>query len=382
MYHQAESRRVFDWLVARAADNCPAALATVIRVEGSAYRRPGAKMAIADDGDSVGNISGGCLEGDVREVAREVIVSGRPQRRVYRSRSDEIRAWDLGLGCDGEVEVYIEPGYALTEDEDVFVANAGLYCVVCTLVDVDTPSPERLLNFNGDVSGSLGDDAFNCAVLAEVESVVASRQNPGLHRIADRDVFLDVYWPRPQLLIFGAGDDAAALAHLARSIGFVVNVIDRRPALLDRARFPAGTELGQYAPGEIGFQEYPDRNEPPPWLDLTPHTSAVLMTHNFADDRGYLRDLAWTPIPYIGILGPHQRTQRIIDAVMTERPFHLHRLFAPVGLDLGAEGHAQVAVAIVAELMAIQAGRPPVSLRTRTTPIHASDAPAELPLST
>ena len=129
MKHWAETRQVFEWIATLAAEQRRAALATVVSVQGSAYRREGARMAVAEDGASVGNVSGGCLEGDVREVALQVIATGVPQLRRYCSGADQVSAWDLGVGCEGEVQVYVEPAVTISMVESALLAGTEPFAI-------------------------------------------------------------------------------------------------------------------------------------------------------------------------------------------------------------------------------------------------------------
>lgn len=307
------------------AAGTPAALATVVSVRGSAYRRPGAKLLVCADGSTIGNVSGGCLELDVREVAQRVMQTGKPELRKYCSaEGDEVAAWDLGVGCDGEVEVLIQPVKDTWAIESEFLAR-NLPFTIRTVI--------KPLSLSRTVVGT---------TTPSVES--------------EEHVFADFLEPPPTLVLFGAGDDAVPLARLAQEIGFRVAVVDRRPGLLSEARFPA--PIRRFDSG---------RSQLPDALAIDENALTVVMTHNYADDRDYLAALLPTSIAYIGVLGPRQRTDRMLATLGIENE---ERVFGPVGLDIGAEGAEQVAVAILAELLAVKAGRDGGSLRERSQPIH------------
>jgi xanthine dehydrogenase accessory factor len=338
-----ETRQVLAQLAAWHAAGTPSALATVIRVHGSAYRHEGAKLVVADDGRSVGNVSGGCLEEDVREVARRVIRTGVAERREYCGSVDEVAAWDLGVGCEGVVELYVEPvsdpraeERALLDAEFAFVS----------LTDLATGAREVL---SGEAAAPW---------LASGEARLVT--DAGTER------FVDVLRPPPRLVIVSAGDDARHLAALASDVGFRVVVADRRPGLLTAERFPAPTRLVETDAARLGER-----------VVLGPEDFAVVMTHNFADDTDYLRALLRAPVRYLGVLGPRQRTARMLGILAAEGPVDASRIFGPVGLDIGTDGAEQVALAVVAEMLAVRSGRRPRSLRERPAPIHADlDAPA------
>src|SRR5438552_3576289 len=275
-----ETREVLDFLHAARTAGTRAALATVVRVRGSAYRHEGAKLAVAEDGRTAGNVSGGCLEQDVREVALQVIRKGEPELRNYCSSADEIAAWDLGAAD---------------------------------------------LNRNATTRAR--------ALLETGES--------GIQEIAGRTVFFDVLVPPPQLVVLGAGDDARPLVRFAAEVGFRVVVVDRRPGYLTADRFPAAAALVQSVGDELEDA-----------LPLDAECYAVVMNHNFADDQAYVRALLKAPVAYVGILGPRQRTERILRNLSAEGSTDEGRVYGPVGLDIGTDGAEQVALAVIAEILA------------------------------
>lgn len=317
-----------------------AALATVIRVRGSAYRHEGAKMLVTVDDAIVGNVSGGCLEEDVREVARRVIATGVHERRSYCGGANEIAAWDLGVGCEGEVEILIEP---VRDDRSVerSLIEAEVPFVIVTRLD--DPALPRLA-----VSGE------------EAEEWLAS-ERPELIERDGAQVFVDVMVPPPRLLIVSGGEDARHLARLADEVGFRVIVADRRPGLLAAGRFPPSVLLIESDAARLSEH-----------LVLDAKSFAVVMTHHFADDTDYLRALLRSPVRYLGVLGPRQRTERILGILRAEGPVDESRIYGPVGLDIGTDGAEQVALSILAEILAVRSGRQARSLRDRRTPIHAS----------
>jgi xanthine dehydrogenase accessory factor len=361
MKHWLETRQVLDRLAELQAEGRRAALATVVRVRGSTYRRTGAKLLIADDGSTTGNVSGGCLENDVREAGLRVLREGRAELRQYCSGTDEIGAWDLGLGCEGQAEVFVEPALEARPAERDLLAR-DLPFAVCTLVaEKEEAAPRgRLLVTSDGCEGRLGSRSLEAAVAARVRGLIGG-ESSDLHEIEDRRVFIDLFVPPPQLLLFGAGEDARPLARLGLEIGFQIVVVDWRPALLDPQRFPGGVRLLQS-----------DANGLAERLPLHEQCYAVLVTHNFAADGWYLRPLVDSPVPYIGILGPRQRTERLLNALEPEGALDRTRIYGPVGLDLGTEGAEQVAFSILSEILTVRSGRSGVSLRDRTRPIHAA----------
>jgi xanthine dehydrogenase accessory factor len=363
-----ETREVLDFLARARAAGKRAALATVVRVRGSAYRHEGAKLAVAEDGTSAGNVSGGCLEQDVREVALQVIRMGEAQLKSYCSSADEIAAWDLGVGCEGQVDVYVERADARVRERDLLDGRSA-FAVATTIAKRDAGRGQRpgkgewpgkrLLVTAERVDGDLGAKQLNNAAAAKARELLDGGES-GIYEIASRSVFIDVLVPPPQLVVLGAGDDARPLARFAGDVGFRVVVVDRRPGYLTRDRFPGVAALIETAGDELSEA-----------LRFDAECYAVVMNHNFADDQAYLRALLQTPVPYIGMLGPRQRTERILRNLAAEAAIDESRVYGPVGLDIGTDGAEQVALAVIAEILAVRSGRRARSLRDRQAPIHA-----------
>jgi len=356
-----ETREVLDFLARVRAEGKRAALATVVRVRGSAYRHEGAKLVVAEDGRTAGNVSGGCLEQDVREVALQVIRTGDPELRNYCSSADEIAAWDLGVGCEGQVDVFVEPAEARPRERALLDERRSF--VGCGLIagkGERTGKGKRLVVTGDGAEGDLGSKDLNARATAQAREVLETGES-GIHEIAGRSVFFDVLVPPPQLVVLGAGDDARPLVRFAADVGFRVVVVDRRPGYLTVERFPAAAALVKSAGDELGEA-----------LSLDAECYAVVMNHNFADDQAYLRALLKAPVAYIGMLGPRQRTERIFRNLAVERPMDEARVYGPVGLDIGTDGAEQVALAVIAEILAVRSGRRARSLRERRAAIHAS----------
>lgn len=354
-----ETREVLDFLTDVYSHGKRAAVATVVRVRGSAYRHEGAKLAVAEDGSTAGNVSGGCLEQDVREAALQVIKTGQAELRSYCSSTDEIAAWDLGVGCEGQVDVLIEPATIRPRVRQLLDGRERF--AVCTVLPAEGErgearssivTPER-------VEGDLGSKDLDTRATAKARELIETGESV-THEIAGRSVFIDVLVPPPQLIVLGAGDDARPLVRLAADVGFRVVVVDRRPGLLTPERFPAAAMLVE--------------SRGPDLLDkvlLDAECYAVVMNHNFADDQAYVRVLLRSRVAYLGLLGPRQRTDRILHNLASERPVDEARVYGPVGLDIGTDGAEQVALAVIAEILAVRSGRRARSLRERRVAIHA-----------
>ena len=355
-----ETRQVLARLAELHAGGSRAALATVVRVQGSAYRHEGAKLVVAEDGSSVGNVSGGCLEADVREVALRVATTGVTELRTYCGGADKVSAWDLGVGCDGVVEILIEPvSSARVFERRAIDEESGYVAVTWLRASRECGEAPRIVVTDAGAFGSLGDTALDEYVRAHAAEWRADGESR-IETVHDARLSLDVLVPPERLVVVSAGDDARMVATLAADVGFRVVVIDRRPALLSRERFPPAVSLVECDAARLNER-----------VVLDDSSFCVVMTHDYADDTAYLRALLRTPARYIGMLGPRQRTERILAQLRAEGPIDESRIYGPIGLDIGTDGAEQVALSVLAELLAVKSGRQPQSLRERRAPIHA-----------
>jgi xanthine dehydrogenase accessory factor len=337
MKHWRETKEIVERVVALATDGRGAAIATVVRIEGSSYRKPGARLLIEDHGRTCGSVSGGCLEADVRDVALRVIDSGMPRLLHYDTGADDRTVWGLGLGCNGSVDVFVQ---AATEartldavrEMQTRLANKSPF-VVSTIVD--------------------GPDAGRAIVLDAGPRDAGSRVT---HEGANL-VFTEVFEPPPVLIVCGAGDDARPLVTYASEAGFAVTILDHRQAFLTADRFPQAQRLLCRRP-EAGLDD----------LGVDPRTLVIVMTHSFAHDRDWLKCFLATGAPYIGLLGPRERADGILGQLGARDD---SRVFAPVGLSLGADGPEQIAISVVAELLSVFSRQQPGHLREKTEAIHA-----------
>ncbi len=340
----------------------PAALATLARVQGSSYRRPGARLLLAADGTRTGSISGGCLEDDVLLRARAVAAVGAAQSVTYDTTAENDLVWGVGLGCHGVADLVIE---RLSE------ASAGwVECVRGAFVR--RADAALAIVFQAESPAALGTraaltaDGFfwgDRALRAGLQEAVARRASH--HAEASGVMVLFEYVARPiPLLIFGAGDDARPLCRVAAELGLAVSVLDPRPAYATKERFPEAEEVLVAVPGKLPAGVQPDGR-----------TAVVVMTHHYVHDVPLLRALLPTPLAYLGLLGPRLRAEKILADLAAEgmaiTPGMRARMRAPVGLDLGAETPEAVALAILAEIQAVLTGREARPLCERSGPIHA-----------
>jgi xanthine/CO dehydrogenase XdhC/CoxF family maturation factor len=366
------------------------ALATVVSVEGSSYRRPGARMLVCEDGASTGTISAGCLEGDVVEHAKRVIRAGVGKLVEYdtASTSDEM-AWGLGLGCNGIVRVLVEPlapGSLYVEAlRRSCEAHAGDSPMTVATVYQHTPSGAaaarvaigaRLFINEGGATGreNLCDET---ASLIECDVRMTARAEPIDTRVYEvaggsLKVFVETLLPPVKLVVFGAGHDALPVVELARALGWQTEVVDPQARPVSHARFAMADRVTLARPVDAGAQ-----------VNITPLTLTLLMSHNYSHDRELLRFLLASPARYIGVMGPRKRTERMLCELAANEDtsrleeIDLSRLYSPAGLDIGANAPAEIALSIIAEMRAVLDGRRGGMLRERRGSIHGGQGEAE-----
>lgn len=374
-----ELRTIVDRLALAQREGEPAALATVIAVAGSTYRRPGAKMLITAQGSVAGGVSGGCLEHDVIERAQHVIKTGKACVVPYDSSADDDIVWGLGLGCRGVVHVLIERLETGTVNPVSFLAHCMQRRhtgVIATLIAVQGNSRaqlgERLMIHQGEDEPitNIADGALQRVILERARAAMQSGSQLQAIDLLDArcEVFFEVFEPPLPLVVFGAGHDAEPLVRFARELGWHITVVDHRRANLAMAQHWQADNVIFVHPRELQGK-----------VRLDERTAAVLMYHNYLDDLAALKHALQSPAPYVGVLGPKQRTQRLLDELERDgndmTSSQRARLFGPVGLDIGADNPQEIALAIVAEILAHGTNHHGGSLRHRTGPLHVrSDA--------
>lgn len=319
------------------------ALATVIDVQRSAPRPPGAKMAVNEHGEIAGSVSGGCVEGAVAEIA-DGVLQGDPPQLLHFGIADS-DAWDVGLPCGGEIDVWVQAYEAgPTNPRFEEVARAGGRAAEVTMLEGSRPGAKLLVEADGGRQGSLGapeldDEAARIAV--ELLWAETSERREGL--------FVDVIGPAPRLIVFGAVDIAASLCTLARAAGWRPYVIDPRARFATPDRFPDAEEVIAAWPEEAVAQ----------LGGIDPATSIVVLTHDPKLDDAALLLALGSPARFIGAMGSRRaqakRRERLLALGLGEE--ELERVSAPVGLDLGAISREETALSILAEIVAARHGR-------------------------
>jgi xanthine dehydrogenase accessory factor len=344
------------------------AVARVVGLEGSAPRDPGAAMAVNEDGDVAGSVSGGCVEGAVLTEGLEVLRRNQPRLVTYGIADDD--AFAVGLTCGGTIHVFIDPPAPL--DDAILEALRSVEpAALATVVEGPHQGAKLLVRPGAEPIGTLGDSDLDRVVtrdaLGELEAGRTGLRHYGPHGEARREegvsVFIDSFAPPPRMVIFGAIDFTAALARVAKVLGYRVTVCDARPVFATPARFPMADEV---------VAEWPDRHLAKVGADLGPRDAVCVLTHDPKFDVPAIAAALATRAGYIGAMGSRRthdkRLERLREAGVDEAA--LARVMAPVGLDIGARTPEETAVSICAEIIARRTGREAPSLRDGEGPIH------------
>ena len=340
-------RDIADGLRALLDAGRPFAVATVIGARGSSPRPPGAAMAVSADGEAVGSISGGCVEGAVYGTAERVLAGEGAVVETYGYSDDE--AFAVGLTCGGTLEVLVAPA-----DRELLAAWADRVGVdepvaLATVVDGPAPLGAQLLVGASDAVGTLGAEGLDVAVTDDARGMLAAGQTGDRHygpqgqrRIDDVTVFVQSFTPPPRMIVFGATDFAAAVSRIGVFLGYRVTVCDARPVFATTRRFPEAHEV---------VCEWPHR-----YLERTEvdgRTVLCVLTHDPKFDVPLLEVALRRPAAYIGAMGSRRthddRLRRLREVGVSE--YELARLHSPVGLDLGARTAEETAVSIAAEIV-------------------------------
>lgn len=342
----------------RANPGAAGVLATVLHVQGSAYRRPGARMLISPDGcQRIGTISGGCLEGDVARKAAWWTASGDPVVRVYDTMSDEDAVWEFGLGCNGIIHVLLERVESASTQALLAHLEAAQRlrkpAVVGTVLHAEAASG---LCVGQHIFGPLRQ--FPEALRKSAQDTSMTRTSRLIHLI-NADIFLEYIAPQQRLVIFGAGHDVIPVVRLATDLGWDVTVADVRSGYAKPERFPGAAYVTVLPPNGSMAN-----------LDVDRETAVVVMTHNLGLDAKLLPQLLQVQPAYLGMLGPRRRLQRVCDEARLDPSTVSDNLHAPAGHDLGGDSPEAIALAIVAEIQACLHGKSGGPLRRSVGAIH------------
>ena len=329
------------------------ALGILVHTSGSTYRKAGAMLLIAGNGDYGGLISGGCLEGDLGERARAVIATGQASLVTYDLRNSDDLVWGLGLGCEGAMHILLLRVGPREEWQPLAHLAAALAAHAPTAIGVVTESQDEKIPAGtlvlplpeagtAGAAAALAEPGVQAALSAAPGAgVVGSLEGPGGRW---RLLLVPLSLP-PRILLLGAGPDALPVVELAARLHWRVSLADHRPAYAVPAHFPPAERVVLSRPEEIAQA-----------LDLGQFTAAVVMSHHLPSDLEYLRALGTSPIGYLGLLGPPARREKLLSELGAEAERLRPRLRAPVGFHLGGRTPEAIALAIVAEIHAFVHG--------------------------
>lgn len=353
-------------------------LATVIDLKGSGYRLPGAKMLIAGNGDAFGTVSGGCLESDVLERAQKILETGKAEILTYDTTENRDSVFSLNMGCNGVVSILIEPFAAdskLFETWQTAIEERKRQ-MIATLVSTDAEisiGGRIYYNDGGEFYFENLPEAFEdlqeirdlCINFFETDEAAKTFEFEDEN--GRFEFFFENINPPLRLLIFGAGYDAIPLADFAKNLGWRVSVADHRAAFATPERFPAADEIIISHPENLTEK-----------LNFDQASAAVVMTHNYEKDREIMKFLLAQDLQYIGALGPKRRTEKLLEELKAEgfeiEDSKLENLYAPIGLDIGADTPEAIALSIVAEIRSVLANRTGGFLRERKGSIYGRNS--------
>ena len=348
------------------------ALATVVLVEGSAYRKAGARMLITEDGHLTGAISGGCLEGDALRKARMVILQQEPLLVTYDTMDDDDAKLGVGLGCNGIIHILIEPindGQTNPITLLKAVISSKGYAVLVTVFSIDdrkSPQPGSCLCLadGKTITNGLELLPYKNELLEDAKNAL-DNQRSSITGYSGYTAFVECVKPLISLVIVGAGNDAIPLTKIAAILGWNIAVADGRPNYASADRFPSANKIIVAKPEQVLNS-----------LEINEWTAFVLMTHNYNYEIAFLKELLPLPVSYIGVLGPKKKLERLLDELeaggTTISQRNLETIHGPVGLDIGSETSEEIALSIIAEIKAVFSERNGKSLKYKTTVIHSN----------
>ena len=354
------------------------ALVSVVHLAGSSYRRPGARMLVNDEGELSGAISGGCLEGDALRKALFALSQQQSRLVTYDTRDEDDMTIGIQLGCAGVIQVLFEPIDPVKQDNPIQLIRKALAirqeAVMVTLFNLsnknaDQPGTCLLMESNGDVSGAIPVQGMEKVVMEDVRLVMRNKKSVFREYQADgisMTAFIEFLQPAISLVVVGAGNDALPMMQLADTLGWDVRVVDGRNTHARPERFVAACQVLVSKPETVLDQ-----------LPLDARTVFVMMTHNYNYDLSILKALLPSQIPYIGMLGPQKKLDRMLDELRQEGieldDTMLSRVHGPTGLEIGAETPEEIALSIIAEIQAVMAGKTGGMLKHKPDVIHARE---------
>ena len=352
------------------------ALATVVHLNGSSYRRPGARMLVTDDGEMTGAISGGCLEGDALRKAMLVLSQQQSKLVTYDSNDEEDAIIGMQLGCEGIIQVLFEPLDPNDHNNPVQLLRRAVALrqksVLATLFLLEDKRNEQpgtclLLEENGNISGTIPYPEIQEIVMENVHDAMQQQTSLFKKYVVKNvsvTVFLEFLQPPISLVVIGAGNDAIPMMQIADVLGWDIRVVDGRSTHAKPQRFVSACQVLVSKPEKVLEQ-----------IPIDDQTVFVMMTHNYNYDLAMLKALLLHKVTYIGMLGPKKKLDRMLDELrddgieLTEE--QLNTIYGPVGLEIGAETAEEIALSIIAEIKTVLSGTKGGLLRNKQDVIHS-----------
>ena len=359
--------------------NLKSALVTVVHLDGSSYRRPGARMLVNEDGIITGAISGGCLEGDAQKKALFTISEQKNVLFTYDTSKEDDSEMGIHLGCEGLIQVLFEKIDAEKVDNPIELLRKALSvrqkAVVVTLFDLDNKENEQLgtcvlLQEDGSISGNIPLSQFENSILNDLTEVMKNEESVFKKYKSGQEsvtAFFEFIHPPVSLVVLGAGNDAIPLMKFADVLGWDFRIIDRRDTHANTERFPLASQTLVANPDvALNYISYDKR------------TFFVLVTHSYKCDYYFLKSLCDADVPYVGILGPKKKLNRmlgeLIDSGVALNEAKISTIFSPTGLDIGAETPEEIALSIIAEIQAVLKEKKGGMLTLKEEVIHSRDS--------
>lgn len=352
------------------------ALATLVHLEGSSYRRPGARMLVTDRGELTGAISGGCLEGDALHKALYALSQQQSKLVTYDTNDEDDATIGLQLGCAGVIQVLFEPINPNDPNNPIQLLNKAValrqQSVLVTLFSLEDkrskqPGTCLLMEENGNISGTIPYPELREAIMENVRQAMEQKQTLFRHYLSQNisvNAFLEFLQPPISLVVVGAGNDAIPMTQIAEVLGWDVRVVDGRGTYAKPERFVSACQVLVSKPEKVLEQ-----------IPFDPQTVFVMMTHNYNYDLALLKALLQRKVMYIGMLGPKKKLDRMLnelrDQGMEITGDQLNQIYGPAGLEIGAETPEEIALSIIAEIKAVFSGKSGGSLRNRLEVIHS-----------
>ncbi len=352
------------------------ALAAVVHVDGSSYRRPGARMMVTDGGELTGAISGGCLEGDALRKAMLVLSQQQSKLITYDTSDEGDATIGIQLGCEGVIQVLFEPIDANSKNNPIQLLRKAValrqQSVLVTLFSLQDkknkqPGTCLLMEANGNISGEIPYAELQDAVMEDVQ-LVMQQQSSLFKNYQYKNIsvtaFIEFLQPPVSLVIVGAGNDAIPMMQIADTLGWEVRVVDGRGTHAKPERFTAACQVLVSKPEKVLEQ-----------IPIDSQTVFVMMTHNYNYDLAMLKVLLQRKVIYIGMLGPKKKLERMLEELRDEgiavSDEQLNSIYGPVGLEIGAETAEEIALSIIAEIKAVLSNKTGGSLRNKQDVIHS-----------